>query len=71
MRRGHGPAVYGYGWDWFSRCRAAADAADVATAKRERAARRLRRMEDLWDMAVAVHGTKDDITKHLDKLARE
>lgn len=67
MRRGHGPAVYGYGWSWFTRCLAAADAA----AEQERAARRIRRMEDLVDMAVAVTGDKAAIEKHLDKLARE
>ncbi|MGE4536642.1 MAG: hypothetical protein AB7D37_06160 [Desulfovibrio sp.] len=66
VRRGHGPAVYGYGLSWFMRCLRAADAADTAARKDkllERAGRAV-------DMRLAM-GKAETFKDHVNDLLRE
>jgi hypothetical protein len=67
LARGHGPAVYAYGWSWFTRCLRAAEAAEAAAAKR----RRLERAGSMTDMRIAMHGDKDAYGRHFDALTRD
>ena len=67
LTRGHGSAVYGYGWTWFVRCLRAADAADRAADK----ARRLDRITRITDMRLAMHGDTDACKRHIDTLLQE
>ena len=67
LARGHGSAVYGYGWGWFVRCLRAADAADRIEARRHR----LERAEAMIDIRVAMHGDKDAFERHFDALVKE
>lgn len=67
LARGHGPAVYGYGWSWFIRCLRAADAADRIEARRHR----LERAEAMIDMRLAMHGETEAFERHCDALVKD
>ncbi|EFL53108.1 hypothetical protein DesfrDRAFT_0156 [Solidesulfovibrio fructosivorans JJ]] len=67
MRRGHGPAVYGYGLSWFMRCLRAAEAAD-ATARKDKL---LERAGRAVDMRLAAHGKAETFKDHVNDLLRE
>ena len=67
LSRGHGPAVYGYGWTWFVRCLRAADAAARIEARHHR----LERAERMIDMRLAMHGEKDVFERHFDALVKD
>lgn len=68
MARGHGQAVYGYGWAWFKRCLRAADATDKTNQK-------LHRIEQVaWmiNMRLAIRDDKGDIFQdRIEKLLLE
>jgi hypothetical protein len=64
MERGHGPAVYGYGYGWFRRCLDAANEEEIIRGKvrkNERAAR-------FVDMRIAAHAKTEDAQSHLRSL---
>ena len=67
MRRGHGPAVYGYTLSWFRRC---LDAADAAEAE-ERQRRRLDRAARVVDVRMAVNAKSEDFRDYFNELTRE
>lgn len=67
MRRGHGPAVYGYGWGWFVLCLRLAGEEEKAAAK----TRRLERLGQALDMAMALRADGKELQDYFDKLERE
>lgn len=67
LQRGHGPAVYGYGWSWFKQCLQVADAADADAAQN----RRLERAKAMADIRVAVNGDKTQFEQYFEALTRE
>ncbi|MGE4536332.1 MAG: hypothetical protein AB7D37_04570 [Desulfovibrio sp.] len=67
VRRGHGPAVYGYGLSWFMRCLRAADAAD-SEARKDKL---LERASRAVDMRLAMHGKAETFKDHLQDLLKE
>lgn len=67
MERGHGPAVYGYGYGWFRRCLDAANADETMRRKE----RRLERAARFVDLRVAVHADKDGSRQHLQDITRK
>ncbi|NDY56651.1 hypothetical protein G3N56_07830 [Desulfovibrio sulfodismutans] len=64
MERGHGPAVYSYGYGWFRRCLEVAKADEKMRCKM----RRNERAACFVDMRIAAHAKTDDAQSHLREL---
>lgn len=67
MMRGHGPAVYEFGWDWFLRCLRVADEAESRGDRIER----LKRAQRAVDLRLAMHGDGKDFDEHVRTLLKE
>ena len=64
MERGHGPAVYGYGYGWFRRCLDAAAEGEKDRQKR----RRLERAGRFVDLRMAMHAKPEAAQSHLREM---